>query len=189
MASSGRSQSRRLYNLLRRARFRVNAALLGDRVDAAGSGLLGLRSYLRVPPGGRLRLGTVPMLDEDATIHARGEVVIGDRFSMGSMSRIVAHDRIEIGDDVLIAQMVSILDHDHDFAVADGTLTVAPTGFVTDPIRIGSNVWIGDKATILRGVTIASGSVVAANAVVTADVPPLVVVGGIPARVIRHLDP
>jgi acetyltransferase-like isoleucine patch superfamily enzyme len=107
---------------------------------------------------------------------------------MGSYSRIVAHERIEIGDDVLIAQMVSILDHDHAFEVADGALTVARTAYDTAPVVIGDNVWIGDKATILRGVTVGPNAVVAANAVVTRDVAPFTVVAGSPAVVIRHLD-
>jgi len=190
VATPSRFQSKRLYNRLRRWRFRINAAVLRDRVTvSSGPGLLGVRSYMRVPAGGSLQVGGKAVLDEDATIQARGRIVIGERFSMGSMSRIVAHELIEIGDDVMLAQMVSILDHDHKFHVEDGQLQVARTDFDTAPIRIGSNVWIGDKATILRGVTIGSGSVVAANAVVTADVPPLVVVGGIPAKVIRSLAP
>jgi acetyltransferase-like isoleucine patch superfamily enzyme len=58
---------------------------------------------------------------------------------------------------------------------------------VTAPIRIGSNVWRGDKVTVLKGVTIADDVIVAANSVVTKDVPPRVMVAGAPARVIREI--
>jgi len=51
---------------------------------------------------------------------------------------------------------------------------------------IGNDVWIGTRVTVLRGVTIGDGAIVAAGAVVTRDVPPYAIVGGIPARVIRH---
>lgn len=59
----------------------------------------------------------------------------------------------------------------------------------TAPIRIGSNVWIGDGVTICKGVTIGDNSVVGAGAVVTRDVPPNSVAAGNPARVVRELDP
>lgn len=53
-------------------------------------------------------------------------------------------------------------------------------------VRIGNDVWLGWCSTILSGVTIADGAVVAANAVVTRDVPPYAVVGGNPAKLIKH---
>lgn len=55
------------------------------------------------------------------------------------------------------------------------------------PITIGDDVWIGGNAVVLPGVTIGSGSVVAAGAVVTRDVPPGVIAGGNPCRVLRPL--
>jgi acetyltransferase-like isoleucine patch superfamily enzyme len=52
-------------------------------------------------------------------------------------------------------------------------------------VIICGNVWIAPKATIMKGVTINSGSVVSYQAVVTKDVPSNVIVGGIPAKVIK----
>jgi hypothetical protein len=57
------------------------------------------------------------------------------------------------------------------------------------PVHIGNNVWLGDHATVLKGVRIGDNSVVAARAVVTRDVPANVVVAGNPARVVKELDP
>ncbi len=53
-------------------------------------------------------------------------------------------------------------------------------------ITIDDDVWIGYGATILSGVYIGQGAVVAAGAVVTKNVPPYTVVGGVPAKVIKH---
>lgn len=55
------------------------------------------------------------------------------------------------------------------------------------PIHIGKRVWISSNATVLPGVTIGDGAVVAAGAVVTKNVPANTVVGGVPAKAIRHI--
>ena len=51
---------------------------------------------------------------------------------------------------------------------------------------IGDCVWFGNKVTVLGGVTIGEGAIIAAGAVVTKDVPPLAIVGGNPAKVIKY---
>ena len=95
-----------------------------------------------------------------------------------SNSRILAYADIEIGDHCIIGWEVQIMSGDGHPAFRDDQWINPP-----QPIRIGDHVWIGTRATILKGVTIGSGSVIGANAVVTSDVPERCMVAGNPARV------
>lgn len=55
------------------------------------------------------------------------------------------------------------------------------------PIRIGRGVWMGAHVTVLPGVTIGDNAIIAAGAVVAKDVPADMIVGGVPARVIKSI--
>jgi acetyltransferase-like isoleucine patch superfamily enzyme len=88
---------------------------------------------------------------------------------------------IAIGDGVLIGHNVVLATLNHDIDPRKrGTMHPAP-------IVIGKNVWIGANATVLPGVTIGEGAVIAAGAVVTKDVPANVIVGGVPAKMIKEI--
>jgi acetyltransferase-like isoleucine patch superfamily enzyme len=76
-----------------------------------------------------------------------------------------------------------LIDFDHNVAEVERPIRVQ--GIYKRDVRVGSNVWIGYGAQILRGVTIGDNSIVGASAVVTKDVPANAVVAGAPARVIR----
>lgn len=54
------------------------------------------------------------------------------------------------------------------------------------PVKVGNDVWIGDRAIVMDGLTIGDGAIVAANAVVTKDVPPYAIVAGVPAKILRY---
>ncbi len=51
--------------------------------------------------------------------------------------------------------------------------------------RIGNDVWIGHKATIMPGINIGDGAIIGSHSVVTKDVPPYTIVGGNPAKIIK----
>ena len=74
----------------------------------------------------------------------------------------------------------------------DGSFRMFPPGERGDnypaPITIGNHVWIGSRAVVLPGVSIGDGAIIAAGAVVTRDVPPNVIAGGVPARIIKHIE-
>ncbi|MBN7797885.1 acyltransferase [Parahaliea mediterranea] len=113
-----------------------------------------------------------------------GRVEIGDCVLMSPGSRISASDEVVVGDGSMFAHGAYVTDSDwhtiYDRTVRDERVT---------PVHIGRNVWLGDHATVLKGVTIGDNTVVAARAVVTRDVPANVVVAGNPAKVVKELDP
>ncbi len=90
---------------------------------------------------------------------------------------------IEFGAATIIADWVYVCDFDH--VTDDIHVPIKDQGIIKSPVRIGPDVWVGTKASILRGTRIGHGSVVAAHAVVKGDVAPLTVVGGAPARQLR----
>ena len=89
---------------------------------------------------------------------------------------------IEIGDGALIGHNVVLATINHDLNPAMNRVNHYA------PIKIGKHVWIGSNATVLQGVTIGDWSVVAAGAVVTRDVPPMTVVGGVPAKILKTIS-
>ncbi len=91
---------------------------------------------------------------------------------------------ITIGDEVLIGPRVSLITSGHPIDPA-----VRRRQIVAAPITVERGVWLCAGATVLHGVTVGEDSVVAAGAVVTRDVPAGVVVGGVPARVLRTVGP
>jgi len=113
-----------------------------------------------------------------------GLLSIGDHTAISGPLHVDLGARVEIGSRVHLGQDVMLLTMDHEIESSDercGRLMAAP-------IRIGDGAWIASRATILPGISVGRGAVVAAGAVVATDVPPDTLVGGVPARVLRHLD-
>jgi acetyltransferase-like isoleucine patch superfamily enzyme len=112
-----------------------------------------------------------------------GRVEIGDACLMSPGARISASDEIVIGNGCMMAHGSYITDSDwhgiYDRVNRDETVK---------PVRLGNNVWLGDRSTVLKGVTIGDNSIVAASSVVTKDVPANVIVAGNPAVIVRELD-
>jgi acetyltransferase-like isoleucine patch superfamily enzyme len=153
--------------------------------------LRGERSSIRVGPKCHIR-GVLQ------TFWDGGEIEIGDTCYVGVNSSIWSQCGVRIGKRVLISHDVDILDtdghpidrklrvEDVESLLVGGTYKV-PTATKSAPITIGNDVWICSRSTILKGVTIGDGAIIAAGAVVTRDVPPSVIVGGSPARVLKSL--
>ncbi|HWI42397.1 MAG TPA: acyltransferase [Nocardioides sp.] len=114
-------------------------------------------------------------------------LVIGDRCVLGARVCITAHESITIGDDVWFGQDVFVSDASHGYQDPD-----VPIGLQFgehQPVSIGSGSWIGHGAMILPGTTIGRNVVVGAGSVVRGTIADHSVVGGVPAKVIRRLEP
>lgn len=111
-----------------------------------------------------VRSGTIFNISVDGILDIGKDVFI----NYGTIINVREH--ISIGDGCLIGQNVLMYDHDHDYRSDN-----IREKFITEPITIGKNVWIGSGVIILKGVNIGDNSVIAAGTVVTKDVPANVV--------------
>ena len=112
-----------------------------------------------------------------------GFIKIGNGSSVNTGCHVVAVYGIEIGDDTMIAEYVSIRDQNHSFD--DREQPINRQGFNGYPIKIGSNVWIGRGVFVGPGVEIGDGVIIGANSVVNRDIPSNSIAVGCPARVIK----
>lgn len=103
------------------------------------------------------------------TFNVTGTLEIGDGVFVNAYTSFNVRERLSIGSGTLIGEGVRFYDHDHRFRDTDLPLT--QSGFVSAPVSIGRNVWLGSNVVVLRGVSIGDNAVIAAGAVVSKDVP------------------
>lgn len=126
-------------------------------------------------------------LDDDVVLLTTGSrrdqarLLIGSNTYVNRFTMFDASESITIGRNCLIGPFCYVTDHDHG---TESIIPKAEQSLLSSPVRIGSNVWIGAGAIILKGVNIGNGAVIGAGAVVTRDVGPEERVAGVPARAI-----
>lgn len=178
-------------------------------------GVVAIENNVRLRFADHIRLGNGVYLDQGAYLHAcTSGITVGDRtFVMhgavlhvynfrdlphafihigndsliGELNVLRGQGGITIGDRVYTAPLVQILAVNHVYD--DPTRPIIDQGITAKGIAIEDDVWIGAGAIVTDGVRIGQGAVVAAGAVVTGDVPAHTVVGGVPARVLKKIEP
>lgn len=130
------------------------------------------------------KIGKDSAINRGTNVWSLPYLVIGDRVSIGFRCLLDARAGIAIGNDVIIASDTHIIAGGHDFNHPD----FPPAPNPPDPIVIDDYVWIGSRAMILPSL-LGRGAVVAAHSVVSKEVPPLSIVGGVPAKVIGQRNP
>ena len=112
-----------------------------------------------------------------------GNISLGNDSGIGIRCRV--RGPLAIGDDVMMGPEVIILGPGHAHERADITMRAQGASPASHTL-IGNDVWIGTRAIIMHGVKIGNGVIIAAGAVVTHDVPDYTIVGGVPAKIIKH---
>lgn len=148
----------RVLNAIKAAFLRLNGATIGKRVT--------FYPYLWIENGRNL------VIEDDVDL------------AMGVV--LVSPGGLRIGARTLVGYRTQIFSTNH--LIPGPTEKIFSAGHTKNPVNIGADVWIGAAAVILPGVTIGDGAVIAAGSIVTKDVPPLAIVGGVPARLIRYRE-
>jgi len=177
-------------NLYRRyAIHRVDRFVHGQDVVFQGMVFTGKRVEFRARRDhGRLVLGPWCWIGNDNKLRAHeGQLTLGPKVVMGRDNVINTYLDIEIGEATIIADWVYICDFDHRYQRLD--IAIKDQGIVKSPSRIGADVWMGEKTTVLRGVNVGDGSVVASHCLVNKDIAPFSIAVGVPVRVVKSRLP
>jgi len=148
-------------------------ALFGERYIRVGRGTI-------LGPNVSLSAGVSPAQD----LGDREIVSIGDGCLVGKGSGIVAHERVEIGDNVFTGHHVYITDANHGYE--DTHVPIGQQFAPPRPVSVGEGSWLGHGSIVLPGAEIGRHVVVGAGSVVTGALPDFCVAVGNPARVIRR---
>jgi acetyltransferase-like isoleucine patch superfamily enzyme len=179
-----RMLNHRYARLLWRYEWRRHLTRAGRRWRTDGFVFFGRGLEIEIGERGRVSFGRFVWIGDRTKIRCHeGEVEIGQKTVMGQECTISAYQRVRIGEQCVIADRAMFIDFDH--GVVEVERPIRQQGIYKRDVVVGSNVWIGYGACILRGVSVGDNSIVGTNAVVTKDVPANAVVGGVPARVLR----
>ena len=135
--------------------------------------------------GNNVNIGSFSQVVISTTFNDLGEYIkIGNNVGIGEFSYLGGAGGLGIGDNTIIGQYFSAHPENHNYE--DNDLLIREQGVNRKGIKIGSNCWIGSKVTILDGVTIGDNCIIAAGAVVTKLFPENVLIGGVPAKILKE---
>lgn len=152
---------------------------------------IGINCYVDALSTGGIRFGNNVSVGKNTTIECTGSLkelgkglAVGDNTGLGSQGFFGCAGGIQIGSNTIMGNFVSFHSENHNYE--DYNVLIRHQGVNRKGIKVGSNCWIGAKATILDGANIADGCIIAAGAVITAgDYKENGIYGGVPARFIK----
>lgn len=131
--------------------------------------------------GGYYRRGYIEIQARDKN----SKVTLGDSISTNNNILIAAKDNISIGNYCLIGQGCEFLDSDGHSIKPDERFT---SSGLCEPVIIGNNVWFGNNCMILRGTVVGDNCVIAAGSVIKGRFGNNLIIGGVPAKIIRKIE-
>jgi acetyltransferase-like isoleucine patch superfamily enzyme len=144
-----------------------------------------IKGSLKVSGSVKVSIGADSRLGKEVEIYGSGQLWVGQNVSLNG-SKIGCDRIISIGDDCLISDCFLA---DSDYHNLEPHLRHSfPGPKVTAPIQIDENVWVGARATVMKGVHIGRNSVVGLGSIIRKSVPENVVVIGNPQQVVKHFD-
>ena len=159
----------------------------GWRWRTNGPVFFGKRLELQIGKRGTIRFGRFTWIGDGTKIRCHeGEVIIGDKTVLGQECTISAYRHVRIGEQCVVADRAMFIDFDH--GTVEVERPIRRQGIYKRDVEVGSNVWVGYGACVLRGAQVGDNSIVGTNSVITKDVPANSVVGGVPARILRMRD-
>ena len=160
------------------------------KVKIKGLLLVGPKCYIDALSEEGIVLGNGISIGRNTTIECTGSlknvgkgIRIGNNVGLGTHGYFGGAGGIEIGNDTIFGNYVSLHSENHNYS--DLNLPIRLQGVNRKGIKIGNNCWIGAKVTILDGTVLGSGCIVAAGAVVRGVFPDNVVIGGVPAKILK----
>ena len=167
--------------------------LLRSRCYSVGKNLVTDGDVPLIYGGGRIIIGNNVRIGNNGAwflapnYYKTPTLTIGDNSIVQFRTLISVENSVEIGKNCHIAGEVIIMDNNSHsiYYINERRLTKDDIS----PVKIGDYVWLGTRSVIMKGVTIGRGAVVASCSVVTKDVPPMTLVGGNPARIIKQIYP
>jgi acetyltransferase-like isoleucine patch superfamily enzyme len=142
-----------------------------------------IKGSLQVSGPVKVEIGSGSRLGKNVAIYGSGQLIVGQNVSLNG-AKIGCDRKITIEDDCLISDCFLA---DSDYHNLEPHLRHhPPSPKVSAPITIERNVWIGARATVMKGVRIGTNSVVGLGCIVRKSIPPNVVVIGNPQQVVKH---
>jgi acetyltransferase-like isoleucine patch superfamily enzyme len=131
-------------------------------------------------------LGRGVVINGPVSFGAPAVTRLGDDVCINPGFTAIGIGELTIGSHVHFGQETRIITSNHQFR--DAEFLPYDHRRIDKPVSIGDCVWVGDRVTIVPGVTVGEGAILGAGSVVTRDVPPLAIVGGAPAELLKYRD-
>jgi acetyltransferase-like isoleucine patch superfamily enzyme len=137
--------------------------------------------------GNGVKIGSFSNLNTTSHMSKYGiGLKMGNNSAIGDYTHFGAAGGIVIGNDVIMGSYISFHSENHNFS--DTSKLIREQGVTNKGIVLGNNIWVGAKATFLDGCVVGNNCVIAAGAVVNGVFPDNVVIGGVPAKILKTIE-